>query len=86
MRCHPRGVHHLTDAECIASQIHEATSAPLEFRGNTLNPRLSVGVTIAKAGQNVDDVLRDADDALYAAEAAGGDRVVVFDPDSVERG
>ena len=80
------GVHHLTDAERIASQIHEAASAPLEFQGNTLNPKLSVGVTIAKAGQNVDDVLRDADDALYAAKAAGGDRVVVFDPDSVERG
>jgi len=80
------GVHHLTDAERIASQIHEAASAPLEFQGNTLNPKLSVGVTIAKTGQNVDDVLRDADDALYAAKAAGGDRVVVFDPDSVERG
>ncbi|HEX5331157.1 MAG TPA: GGDEF domain-containing protein [Cellulomonas sp.] len=80
------GVHHLTDAECIASKIREAASAPLEFRGSTLNPKLSVGVTIAKAGQNIDDVLRDADDALYAAKAAGGDRVVVFDPDSVERG
>ena len=80
------GVHHLTDAERIASQIHEAASAPLEFQGNTLNPKLSIGATIAKTGQNVDDVLRDADDALYAAKAAGGDRVVVFDPDSVERG
>jgi N-acetylglucosamine malate deacetylase 2 len=80
------GVHHLTDAERIASQIHEAASTQLEFQGNTLNPKLSIGVTIAKTGQNVDDVLRDADDALYAAKAAGGDRVVVFDPDSVERG
>jgi len=51
-----------------------------------LNPKLSIGVTIAKTGQNVDDVLRDADDALYAAKAAGGHRAVVFHPDSVERG
>jgi diguanylate cyclase (GGDEF)-like protein/PAS domain S-box-containing protein len=80
------GVHHLTDAERIASQIHEAASTQLDFQGNTLNPKLSIGVTIAKTGQNVDDVLRDADDALYAAKAAGGDRVVVFHPDSVERG
>ncbi|MGZ4556709.1 MAG: diguanylate cyclase domain-containing protein, partial [Mycobacteriaceae bacterium] len=72
----------LTGAEHIATHIHEAVNAPLEFHGNPLNPKLSIGVTIAKTGQHVDDVLRDADDALYAAKAAGGDRVVVFHPDT----
>jgi diguanylate cyclase (GGDEF)-like protein/PAS domain S-box-containing protein len=72
----------LTGAEHIATHIHEAVNAPLEFDGNPLNPKLSIGVTIAKTGQHVDDVLRDADDALYAAKAAGGDRVVVFHPDT----
>jgi diguanylate cyclase (GGDEF)-like protein/PAS domain S-box-containing protein len=70
----------LTGAEHIATHIHEAVNAPLQFEGTTLNPKLSIGVTIAETDQHVDDVLRDADDALYAAKTAGGDRVVVFHP------
>ena len=79
-------VHGLDEAERIALEIHEAVCAPLEFQGGTLNPKISIGVTLARTGQGVDDVLRDADDALYTAKMAGRDGVVVFHLDSVEGG
>jgi diguanylate cyclase (GGDEF)-like protein len=77
-------VRDLTGAEHIATHIHVAVNAPLQFEGTTLNPKLSIGVTIAETGQHVDDVLRDADDALYTAKTAGGDRVVLFHPNPAE--
>jgi diguanylate cyclase (GGDEF)-like protein/PAS domain S-box-containing protein len=77
-------VRDLTRAEHIATHIHVAVTAPLEFDGNPLNPTLSIGVTIAKTDQHVDDVLRDADNALYAAKTSGGNRVVVFHPSPAE--
>jgi diguanylate cyclase (GGDEF)-like protein len=79
-------VHGVAEAERIAFEIHEAACAPLEFQGGTLNPKISIGVTVARTGQGVDDVLRDADDALYTAKMAGRNGVVVFHLDSVERG
>jgi diguanylate cyclase (GGDEF)-like protein/PAS domain S-box-containing protein len=77
-------VRDLTRAERIATHIHVAVNAPLQFEGTTLNPKLSIGVTIAQTDQHVDDVLRDADDALYTAKTAGGDRVVLFHPNPAE--
>jgi len=40
----------------------------------------SVGVAVGRPGGRTDDLLRDADVAMYAAKAAGKRQVAVFDP------
>jgi diguanylate cyclase len=52
-----------------------ARSLALPYRGTTLRFTLSAGVATFHAGDTVDDVLRNADGALYQAKHAGKDRV-----------
>ena len=57
-----------------------AITRPFRFGGHTLHPAASCGVVIGHSGYTKgDDLLRDADAALYRAKAAGRARVVVFD-------
>ncbi len=41
---------------------------------------LSAGVAQLAPGENLDELIQRADDALYAAKAAGGDRVCAANP------
>ena len=57
-----------------------AITRPFRFGGHTLHPAASCGVVIGDSRYTkADDLLRDADAALYRAKAAGRARVVVFD-------
>ncbi|MDQ2095176.1 GGDEF domain-containing protein [Rhodalgimonas zhirmunskyi] len=49
---------------------------PFMTARGTMNVRLSIGLAASRDGQSLEDLLRLADDALYAAKRAGGDRVV----------
>jgi diguanylate cyclase (GGDEF)-like protein len=64
------------EARALAERIRAAVSqerfAPLKGAGMTV----SIGVACARAG-SLDDLLRCADEALYAAKQAGRDRVVL---------
>jgi diguanylate cyclase (GGDEF)-like protein len=51
----------------------------LDANGKTVTLTCSFGVSEMQAGESLDDVLRRADMALYAAKAAGRNRVVVAD-------
>jgi diguanylate cyclase (GGDEF)-like protein/PAS domain S-box-containing protein len=64
----------------LAQRVLEALRAPVVINNTELVPMASVGITTSDLGyRTVDEVLRDADLAMYEAKAAGRGRVVYFD-------
>ncbi len=72
------GVSTIEQAEQIAASVTEAFRMPLMIDGNDLLVTTSVGVALSEPGQDTEDVLRDADIAMYNAKSAGKARHVVF--------
>jgi diguanylate cyclase (GGDEF)-like protein len=75
------------EAVRVGRRIARAIGAPLEVPASpavgdeasaTVSVHASVGVAIAEQGQRPTDVLRDADQAMYAAKARGGDRIQLY--------
>ena len=61
-------------------RIVETVSAPFPFDGFSLKVRASIGVVaLGVASMRFEDVLRDADTAMYQAKARGGGQYVMFD-------
>jgi diguanylate cyclase (GGDEF)-like protein len=64
-------------AAAVAESLRAGVArTPIEADGVTLDVTISIGVA-AWTGQDLDDLVSGADRALYAAKAAGRDRVVV---------
>jgi len=73
-------------AETLARRLSEVVSEPFSL-GDTGKGRIVLSASIGVATgvrQTPDDLLRDADIALYRAKAAGKGRHVVFDPEMRE--
>ena len=62
-----------------ARLVLEALAAPVPFEGRVVRVTASIGV-VEQAGQGIEDVLRDADVAMYAAKSAGKACVREFEP------
>ncbi|WP_197024682.1 PAS domain S-box protein [Cellulomonas sp. KRMCY2] len=77
------GVHDLADAVRIADTIRRAVSAPIPTAERQLVVTLSIGVTLAVPGESVDAMIARADQAMYRAKQAGGDRVMSKAADAV---
>jgi diguanylate cyclase (GGDEF)-like protein/PAS domain S-box-containing protein len=74
------------DALALAERLLAALSAPMSVNGTEVLPGASVGITLSDIGaRSVDEVLRDADLAMYAAKAGGRQRVSLFDASMHER-
>ncbi len=69
------------DAAEIARRILAVVSEPLPVGSRTVVTTASVGIAVAGPGDVVDDVLRNADAAMYAAKAAGRNRADEFRPE-----
>jgi diguanylate cyclase (GGDEF)-like protein len=64
----------------VAQRVLEILRTPLQVGGKELEPSASIGIAIADASyQLADEVLRDADVALYRAKALGRKRFELFD-------
>ncbi|WP_109031201.1 aminotransferase class I/II-fold pyridoxal phosphate-dependent enzyme [Streptomyces rubrogriseus] len=59
------------DAELLAAQIIQTLSRPFTFAGEPVPVSASVGVATARDSDDVQELLRHADLALYAAKSAG---------------
>ncbi len=67
------------DAEDVADRIIAAVKEPMLFQGQQLYSGASIGIACYKADyQQADDLLRDADAAMYQAKAMGRNRFVIF--------
>ena len=66
------------DAEELASRILTTLAAPLLVGVQPFSIGASIGIAWGGPGVTADDLLRDADSAMYAAKAEGKRRAVVF--------
>jgi diguanylate cyclase (GGDEF)-like protein len=68
----------VSDVDAFVSRIFSVLAAPVMLEGKRLHLRASVGLATTDAG---DDLLRNADLAMYAAKAAGTNRWAMFSDD-----
>lgn len=70
----------LDDATAVADRVHEELSRAFSVDGHEVFSTASIGIVIgAPHYHHPDEVLRDADTAMYRAKAAGKAGYVVFD-------
>ena len=69
------GLGSAADIEIVTGRMIEAVRQPLSIGGITLGISTSVGVAFHRPGMAADALLRQADQAMYAAKQAGRDRV-----------
>jgi diguanylate cyclase (GGDEF)-like protein/PAS domain S-box-containing protein len=70
------------EATRVAERLIEALAASYQLDGRELFVRASIGVALAaRTGQSADELLRDADMAMYAAKARSRGGYQVFQPE-----
>ena len=70
-----------TDARVVAERIVEGLREPFVIEGKEVVTTASVGLTIAETtGHDADDLLRNADVAMYRAKERGRNRFEIFQP------
>ena len=67
------------DAEIVAQRILDQFVSPFRLEGHTVFASSSVGIALSCSGATPEDLLRNADTAMYRAKAAGKARYDVFD-------
>ena len=68
------------DVSVVAQRLLDALAKPYNVRGHSAMVTASIGITTSDANyQTADEMLRDADIAMYRAKASGKARYVMFD-------
>lgn len=76
------GIHGKEDALVVARRLLEVFKEPHHIAGQEVTSTASIGVAINHGEyENAEDILRDADSALYIAKQNGKARYVLFDQD-----
>jgi diguanylate cyclase (GGDEF)-like protein/PAS domain S-box-containing protein len=70
------GVRDLDDAASVAEKIREQATEPIPIIGATVTVTMSIGITIAAPGEDVDTVIQRADHAMYDAKRLGRNQVI----------
>ena len=74
------------DVLCLAQRVLQSLSTPLSINGTELLPGASIGIALGDPGyQWAEDVVRDADLAMYEAKAGGRGRALLFESAMHER-
>ncbi len=69
-------------ARAVADKVREVLEQPYQIAGTLYGSSGSIGITMfPKADERVDDLLREADTAMYRAKSAGRNRIAFFEPD-----
>jgi diguanylate cyclase (GGDEF)-like protein/PAS domain S-box-containing protein len=79
------GLHGLDEAVMVAEKIRNRAIEPVPFSDAALLTSVSIGVTLVRAGEAVDDIIDRADKAMYTAKHAGGNAIVAAPPQPAER-
>lgn len=75
-------VSNLDEAVGLAHRLYDRLVAPIDVDGLDILPQISIGVTVTTDGDlTEDDLLRDADLAVYRAKELGRARIEVCDDD-----
>jgi diguanylate cyclase (GGDEF)-like protein/PAS domain S-box-containing protein len=79
-------VEHADDALALAQRVHDAMRPPFDLGGEEQTITLSIGVAIDVAPHsNFEQLLSDADVAMYAVKSAGRDAIQLYEPSMHER-
>jgi diguanylate cyclase (GGDEF)-like protein/PAS domain S-box-containing protein len=73
------------EATMIAERVLQSLKAPFELDGRELFVGASIGIALATADSKPEEVMRDADVAMYRAKADGKGRHAVFDAEMHEQ-
>ena len=74
-------LHDERDALQLAERLVEAMRQPFDVAGQALYAGASIGITFSRFGYtSPDEVLRDADTAMYQAKSLGKGRFALFEP------
>jgi diguanylate cyclase (GGDEF)-like protein len=69
------------EVAAVADRIVAAIARPVVVGGHELSVRVSLGVaTSPEGGESVDELLTNADAAMYVAKAAGKGRSAIYEP------
>ena len=79
------GIRDVRDAERIAGPISASFGQPLLVDGRETETTASIGVACSRPGDDAEQLLRNADIAMYNAKAAGKARCVIFEPHMQEQ-
>jgi len=79
------GIRSESDVERIATPITAAFTRPLLLDGRETAATASIGVACSRTGDDAEQLLRNADIAMYNAKAAGKARFVLFQPHMQEQ-
>jgi diguanylate cyclase (GGDEF)-like protein/PAS domain S-box-containing protein len=76
-----------TQATRVAQRVNRELAQPFNLRGHEVFVTMSLGIALGSSCEyeRAEDVLRDADTAMYRAKAAGKDRSVLFDRNMHDR-
>ena len=69
------------DAEAVATRLVEALRAPFVLEGREMRVHASIGIAQADHGSVADNVLRNADVAMYSAKTNGKGGFAWYDPE-----
>ena len=76
------GVRNIGDAIEVAERIQKQVSQPFNLSGYETFTTASIGIALSSSGNDLpDDLLRDADTAMYQAKSLGKARYAIFDKD-----
>lgn len=74
------GIKDIADATNVADRIQTELAVPVNLKGHEVFTTASIGVTLSSAGcDRPENLLRDADTAMYRAKALGKARYQVFE-------
>jgi diguanylate cyclase (GGDEF)-like protein/PAS domain S-box-containing protein len=74
------GISEDADVESIATAVTRSFDEPLQLDGADANMAASIGIAFSRNGDDTEQLLRNADIAMYNAKATGKARFVVFQP------
>jgi diguanylate cyclase (GGDEF)-like protein/PAS domain S-box-containing protein len=74
------GISESADVERVAATITGSFDEPLQLDGTDTWMAASIGIAFSQPGDDTEQLLRNADIAMYSAKAAGKARFVVFQP------
>jgi diguanylate cyclase (GGDEF)-like protein/PAS domain S-box-containing protein len=74
-------VHGAGEATLVVERVLEGLLHPFEVAGQEVFTSASIGITLSGAHARPEDLLRDADTAMYRAKAGGRGRYEIFDPE-----
>ncbi len=73
------GVRGPGDAEALASVITRAVQVPVTISDHEVVPTVSAGLAVGEPDSTAEDLLRDADTAMYSAKQSGHARLRIYD-------